>query len=40
MLHPPSTFDPTATYTRYSDHSPTTMSNWNAIYGSINETQP
>ena len=36
----PSTFDPTATYTRYSDHSPTTMSNWNAIYGSINETQP
>jgi RHS repeat-associated protein len=36
----PSTFDPTATYTRYSDHSPATMANWNAIYGSINETQP
>lgn len=36
----PSTFDPTATYSRYSDHSPTTMSNWDAIYGSINEQQP
>jgi hypothetical protein len=35
----PSTFDPTATYTRYSDHSDSTMSNWNAIYSSISEQQ-
>ena len=35
-----STFDPTATYYRYSDHSDKTMANWNAIYGSISEQQP
>ena len=39
----PSDFNPGSapgdTYYRYSNHSPTTMSNWNAIYGSITEEQ-
>jgi len=36
----PSTFDPTATYRRYSDHSPATMNNWSGTYGSITEQEP
>lgn len=30
-------FDPTATYTRYSDHSVPTMANWGSTYNSISE---
>lgn len=32
--------NPMNIYHYYSDHSPTTMANWAAIYGSISEQQP
>jgi hypothetical protein len=35
----PSRFDPTATYSRYSDHGHATMSNWDGSYKSITEQE-
>jgi RHS repeat-associated protein len=35
----PSTFNPTATYSRYSDNGDTTMSNWDGSYKSITEQE-